>query len=173
MAFPGFGRRRYNRTDILLGLAGMLLAGASIAFPWHVYLHPEDYSPPRIAFSGNWNPGVPEEKPPAILAPVPTAPSIIPAPAVPDPVITASTPRDAAKRPRIVPLDEQPSPVAGGDYGVIFVINRTALMSDRSGVFFVEIGQKLPDGSTVTGVEETPDGGAVHTSYDRVYSPRG
>ena len=173
MAFPGFGRRRYNRTDILLGLAGLLLAGASIAFPWHVYMHPEDYSPPQIAFSGNWNPGVPEEVPPAILAPVPTAPAVIPVPAAPDPVITASTPRDSSKRARVVSLDEQPSPVAGGEYGVILVINRTALMSDRSGVFFVEIGQKLPDGSTVTAVEETPGGGEVRTSYDRVYSPRG
>lgn len=164
------GRGRYNRTDILLGLAGVLLAGASIAFPWHVYLHPESYSPPKIAFSGNWNPGVAEEAPPAILAPRPTPPMVLP-----DPVITASTPRDAAARPRVVPIDEQPLPgsgTTGGEYGVIFVINRTALMSDRSGVFFVEIGQSLPDGSTVTAVTETPEGGEVRTSYDRVYSPR-
>lgn len=168
-----WSRARYSRTDILLGLAGVLLAGASIAFPWHVYLHPEDYSPPRIAFSGNWHPGVVEEQPPAILAPVITPPSVIPAPPRPDPVTTASTPRAGVARPRVVPIDEQPLPQGGGDYGVIFVINRTALMSDSSGVFFVEVGQTLPDGSTVTAVEETPGGGEVRTSYDRTYSPRG
>ena len=107
-----------------------------------------------------------------VAPPLPLAP---PTPAAPPlPLAPASPPLpEPPPLPAASSLDEQPSPVAGGEYGVILVINRTALMSDRSGVFFVEIGQKLPDGSTVTAVEETPGGGEVRTSYDRVYGPRG
>ncbi len=165
---------RYSLTDISLGVAGILLAGASVAFPWHVYMNPDKYGPPRIAFSGNWHPGEPEEEPPVILArkvtPLVSVPRVIGL----DSIVTGTTPEPdaAAKKAAAVPLEDQPSPTAGGDYGVIFVINRTALMSDAAGVFFIEVGQKLPDGSTVTGVTDTADGGEVRTSYDRVYRPR-
>lgn len=160
-------RSRRSTTDTALGVVGVVLAAASVAFPWHVYFFPEQYTPPKIAFSGKWNPGVAEERPPAILAVRRSRPV-----AVSDPVVTASTPPDPARfAPEAVPVEEQPFPNAGGDYGVIFVLNRSALMSDGNGVFFVEVGSQLPDGSTVTAVAETPGGGEVRTSYDRTYSP--
>lgn len=165
-------RSRRSTTDTVLGVVGVILAAASVAFPWHVYFFPEQYAPPKIAFSGNWNPGVAEERPPAILAVRRSRPVAVSELTVSDPVVTASTPPDPARfAPEVVPVEEQPFPNPAGDYGVIFVLNRSALMSDGNGVFFVEVGSQLPDGSTVTAVTETPGGGEVQTSYDRTYSP--
>ncbi len=36
--------------DLALGATGLALAAAAVWFPWHVYMTPQDYGPPRMAF---------------------------------------------------------------------------------------------------------------------------
>ncbi len=36
--------------DMALGATGLALAAAAVWFPWHVYMTPQDYGPPRMTF---------------------------------------------------------------------------------------------------------------------------
>ena len=37
--------------DYILSVIGLCLGTFAALFPWHVYLHPESYGPPRMTFS--------------------------------------------------------------------------------------------------------------------------
>ena len=55
MAKPKKQRRRWftdmEPADYILSAIGLCLGTAAALFPWHVYLHPDSYGPPRMTFS--------------------------------------------------------------------------------------------------------------------------
>ena len=55
MTRPRKPKRRWFRdmtvADYVLSALGLCIGTFAALFPWHVYLHPEDYGPPRMTFS--------------------------------------------------------------------------------------------------------------------------
>ncbi len=121
---------------------GLMLAGGAVAFPWYVYFNPEQFSPPRIEYSGNGELfGEPEDRSGAfeqrmislrgeILDPVETG-TVEPA------NISSGSSGD------------QPFPGRSNAYRVLHVANGLALVRDDTGIFIVQLNSRLPDGQVI------------------------
>lgn len=163
--------------DYILSVIGLCLGTFAALFPWHVYLHPESYGPPRMTFSRDGV--IPREE---IIAQVPleagqtasslsevrTATGIEPPPVKVDPVTTGKVDRSTI---RTVGVEEQPYPGNGKSFTVLAVDGARALVGDADGVYLVRVNSRLPDDTTAEAFREDDRGWYIVTSGGKTLRP--
>lgn len=174
-------RRRWFRdmttADYVLSVIGLCLGTAAALFPWHVYLNPDSYGPPRMSFSrGGVIPaeeiaaqdpaGAADPAGPLSQSPAPSRVARSVQPAL-DPVTTGKVDRSAT---RSVGID-QPYPGNGKPFDVLAVDGARALVGDAQGVYLVRINSRLPDGTVAVEFREDAQGWYIVTSGGRSLRP--
>jgi len=174
-------RRRWFRdmtaADYILSVIGLCLGTFAALFPWHVYLHPESYGPPRMTFSRGGV--IPREE---IVAQVPLeasqpasspsevrpASAAVKPPARVDPVTTGKVDRSTI---RTVDIDPQPYPGNGKSFTVLAVDGARALVGDADGVYLVRVDTRLPDDTTAVDFRQDKQGWYIVTSAGKTLRP--
>ncbi|MBZ0163228.1 MAG: hypothetical protein K8H74_11000 [Notoacmeibacter sp.] len=136
--------------DVVLSLAGLALAAAAGAFPFYVHRHPDQFSPPRMQFTGLAADvgGEPEDRAPRFkeIASRALLPEL-------DSVVTG-TPR----RPGMLPGQpnepgpDQSYPGEGVSMSVIHAIAGRAIIVDGGVIDFIRPNSRLSDGSRVVDI---------------------
>jgi len=174
-------RRRWFRdmtlADYVLSVIGLCLGTFAALFPWHVYLHPESYGPPRMTFSRGGV--IPREE---IAAQVPVNPGDSTGSLSEvrtaremgntrnkvDPVTTGKVDRSTI---RTVSTDLQPYPGNGKPFKVLAVDGARALVGDADGVYLVRASSRLPDDTTAVEFREDDKGWYIVTSGGKKLRP--
>lgn len=153
-----------SRSDYALATTGVLLAFGSVSFPWHVHFNPQMYGPPRIEFSGAWKKNAVAD----ISGTLEQAPRQVALPELDDVITGGVPPRD--RRP---PSDETaanaPLPQDRSAYDIVAIMEGRAVISKAGETYLVEPGSRLPDGTTITTIRRTLDGGEIRTAEGRTY----
>lgn len=170
-------RRGYFRdmkpADYVLGGIGLLLGTAAALFPWHVYLNPDAYGPPEMAFSRG---GVVPPGEGTVLSSG-------------KPLFDFETGRFVRADNRSASVDrlttgkvdpdtaasgdpDQPFPGNGRAFTLFAVHGGRALVGDVDGVYLVSRKSRLPDGTTLEAIEQDTAGWHIVTSDKRVIRVR-
>lgn len=158
-----YNRMRNRAGDAALWLGGFALAAASMGFPWYVYLHPDNFSPPRIEYSGNSELyGEPEDRPSAFVSRLYSRSGTIL-----DPIETGSVAPAANENAATA---AQPFPGRASAYRLVHVANGRALVRDDTGIFMVRLNSSLPDGQKVNEFRRGENGWELITSGNQVVS---
>lgn len=150
---------RRRLTDTFLAAAGLLLASASLYFPWHVYYNEDAVVLPRLQFSGQGDLyGEAEDRivPGSAGFVSPVSGQLI------DPVITGSIENDESTAQAGLPEGEEDRILT--DYIVLHSANGLALVRDANSLFIVRRGAALPDGSRVDSISGSDGAWEVTTS---------
>lgn len=163
--------------DYVLSAIGLCLGTFAALFPWHVYLHPESYGPPRMTFSRGGV--IPAEEiaaqapadpgdPSGPLSDLRTASRVARTPSGLDPVTTGKVDRNAI---RTVSTD-QPYPGNGKAFKVLAVDGARALVGDADGVYLVRAKSRLPDDTIAEEFREDDEGWYIVTSGGKNLRPQ-
>lgn len=172
-------KRRWFRdmtpADYVLSAIGLALGTFAAVFPWHVYLNPEDYGPPRMTFSRGGV--IPQAE---IAAQEPGAPadaagprsgeaatSVARARPAVDPVTTGKVDRGAVRQIET----DQPYPGNGRSFQVLAVDGARALVGDSDGVYLVRAGSRLPDDTVAQSFRQDGTGWYILTADGRQLRP--
>ncbi|WP_370321241.1 hypothetical protein [Oricola sp.] len=174
-------RRRWFRdmttADYILSFIGLCLGTFAALFPWHVYLHPESYGPPRMTFSRD---GVipreeiiaqvplEEDQPASALSGVGNTSRVGNPPVQVDPVTTGKVDRNTIRK---VGIEPQPYPGNGKSFTVLAVDGARALVGDADGVYLVRVDSRLPDDTTAEAFREDDNGWYIVTSGGKILRP--
>jgi hypothetical protein len=160
--------------DYALSFVGLCLGTAAAVFPWHVYLNPGSYGPPRMEFSRNGE--LRSDEIAAIAAGNPMFDfesgkfiANYREPLIVDPVITGEINRDPAAEKR----DLRAFPGNGTRFRVFAVSAGRALVGDSEGVYLVRRTSRLPDGTIVKAIDRDDQGWRILTSQEKVLRPNG
>ncbi|QKV19648.1 hypothetical protein [Oricola thermophila] len=170
-------RRRWFRdmtaADYILTVLGLCLGTAAALFPWHVYLNPDKYGPPRMTFSRGGV--IPEAE---ILA-LQSGEAVFDmrkgrfvvddrSVAGVDPLVTGRIDPDRAAATG--DLDQE---FPGRDVGfeVFAVDGRRALVGDAHGVYLIRPHSRLPDGTFARSFRHDEAGWYILTSDERILRP--
>ena len=164
-----FNPRGYFRdmkpVDYVLGGIGLCLGTAAALFPWHVYLNPDSYGPPRLVFSrdgvvpgGEYatrSRGRPlfvedTEDQELVAAPAPRL----------DPVTTGRVDRSATVSSDL----DQPFPGNGRPYNVYAISAGRVLIGDADGIYLISTNDRLPDGTILDRIARDESGWFIETS---------
>ena len=159
--------------DYVLSVIGLCLGTAAALFPWHVYLNPDSYGPPRMAFSRDGI--IPEAEIQAQQSGAPlhepeTGPVVADGrkPDV-DMVTTGEINRDATSG---LGDPKQAFPSNGARFEVLVVDGTRALVGDSDGVYLVRPQSRLPDGTLAMSFKQDEEGWYILTSEEKILRPR-
>ncbi|MFN3765536.1 MAG: hypothetical protein ACK4R3_08200 [Aliihoeflea sp.] len=144
-------RRGLTKGDLVITAGGLGLAFACAAFPWYVFMNQDQFGPREMRFSGNMTPGS--------LAPSTAQPPLVMSPMTPDefPMMELdlfATGTTGADEPRKAAASPQPFPGELPAYRLVHVANGRAMIEDDGGIFVVQPGSTLPDGTSVSNIEQ-------------------
>ncbi len=148
-------------TDMVLGGIGLVLAVASLYFPWHVYQNQDAVLQPRLEFSGNTEMyGEPEDR---IVVGAsgyvsPLAGQLL------DPVVTGSVDDGGVAKQGTDEGGNEEGSVALPGYQVLYSANGLALVRDRNSIFVVGKGAQLPEGGKVKSIRQVDGTWQIRTS---------
>lgn len=148
--------------DFLFATVGVCLAGSAAFLPWYVFLHQEDFTVKRMAYTKDRE--LPDWEGRTIVNVSPSAipkrdPDALNEELLPDDITTASIPEDGGKGGSgSQAFPGQPR------FKLLHVANERALIEDASGMYMVKVGSVLPDNSTLSALEERGNGWALVTS---------
>ena len=159
--------------DFVLGFLGLCLGTAAALFPWYVYMNPESYGPPQMAFSRGGV--VPVDEVAALATGDPlfdfaTGKFIAndrQAPLI-DPLITGNVDKNA----QIDINFDQEFPSNGKPFDVLAVDAARALVGDSGGIYLVRRKSRLPDGTLVMDFEHDGSEWRIRTSQDKLLRAR-
>jgi hypothetical protein len=170
-------RRRWFKdmtaADYILSVIGLCLGTAAALFPWHVYLNPDQYGPPRMAFSRGGV--IPEAEILALQSGEPvfdmrTGRFVMndkPGSSI-DPVTTGNVNRDGETAE--TDLDQE-FPSNGALFEVLAIDGMRALVGDSQGVYLVRPRTRLPDGTLALSFKRDEKGWYIVTSEEKVLRP--
>lgn len=159
--------------DYVLSFIGLCMGTAAALFPWHVYMHPDAYGPPRMTFSRGGV--IPEAEILALQSGDPlydmeTGKFVLndrPRPAL-DPMTTGKVDRKSFARTDLA----QPYPGNGAKFEVLSVNASRALVGDSAGVYLVRPLSRLPDGTVALAFEKDDAGWYIRTSAEKMLRAR-
>ena len=149
-------RRRDRRSDLTLAALGVTLGLICALFPWYIFFNPEEFGVRAMKFGGGGcgtEPIVLGAQPERVGAPVA-------AQEVPSMKLDLLATGTAAKEDEeenmqgTAGLSEQPFPAPAVSFKLVHVANGRAMLEDDTGLFVVQSGSILPDGSRVATIEE-------------------
>lgn len=164
---PFTARRPDRRGDLTVAALGVTLGLICALFPWYIFYNPEQFGIRAVKFRGNGGatgPVVVGEQPDRVGAPS-LADEIEPVTLDLFPTGTAGTDDEDRQAPG---LSEQPFPAEVPEFRLIHVENGRAMIADDVGIFVVQRGGRLPDGSRVAAIEERAGAFVLITDEDRV-----
>jgi len=149
--------------DFALGFCGLMLAAGSAYLPWYVHNHSEEFSPPRMEFTGQIDPqepeidlmttaSVPKHKPQVILGKRPERDFI----------------KKTRRRIREVAMDKPKLREGDGSITVLFASRGRALVNDDGEIVMVEPGMVLSNGSKVAQVLRKGNTWEITTSDKKI-----
>ena len=162
-------------SDMILAVAGVVLAAFAAFFPWYVFFNKEDFE--VHGPGGHMVRDLPEAPFRNVVSISPIASkdndrNMVPPDSI-DAVITATVPDETGalqpkEDPLLDPLD-QPLPGAAV-FKLLHVTNGKALIQDSTGMFIVRVGSVLPDNSRLSTIEKrdgewvlvTSNGDVIH-----------
>lgn len=163
-------KKKASRSDRMITITGLLLAGASALFPWYVFLHPDKFGfksgavddrsrdlsklAARNVFAGSEASAVANEGANGVV--------------VPDALTTATVPDPATTAVESKAPETQPLPSKAG-FRLLHVSNGRALIEDKSGMYLVRIGSILPDKTKLARIEQQNGKWAIVTSTGDTY----
>lgn len=158
--------------DYVLSAVGLCIGTAAALFPWHVYLNPDSYGPPRMAFSRGGV--IPEAEIMALksgnaIFDLGTGKFVMNdrrPPAV-DPVTTGEISPNAVSGGDL----KQAFPSNGARFEVLAVDASRALVGDSEGVYLIRPRSRLPDGTLAVAFERDDRGWHIVTSEEKVLRP--
>ena len=149
-------KRRNRRSDLTLAALGVTLGLICALFPWYIFFNPEEFGVRAMKFGGGGDgtePIVLGAQSERIGAPV--AAQDVPAMRLDLLSTGTSTQDDEEESMQGTPgLSEQPFPAPAVSFKLVHVANGRAMLEDDTGLFVVQPGSILPDGSRVTTIEE-------------------
>ena len=161
--------------DYILSVIGLCLGTAAALFPWHVYLNPDQYGPPRMAFSRGGV--IPEAEILALQSGEPTIDrrtgrftlesGSVSAGGV-DPVVTGKIDPDS---PAATGDLQQAFPSNGALFEVLAVDGLRALVGDSDGIYLIRPRSRLPDGTLALSFKHDDEGWFIVTSEKKVLRP--
>jgi len=159
--------------DYILSVVGLCLGTAAALFPWHVYLNPDAYGPPRMQFSRGGV--IPEAEILALQSGEPvfdmrTGRFVMddrPGSSI-DSVVTGNVDRDGP--PAVGDLD-QAFPGNGAGFQVLAVDGNRALVGDSQGVYLIRPRTRLPDGTLALSFRRDEEGWYIVTSEEKILRP--
>jgi hypothetical protein len=156
--------------DMLIAGAGLALALGCALLPWYVFFNQEKFGIRALKFEGrqgaipssgmayqrgrNYQPVSPEEVSALSL----------------DFLSTGTLPQRGDPPVEASPLSEQPFPGQDrpiAEYQLVHVANGRAMLEDENGLWVVQPGSHLPDGSRVVSIEKRGTAWVVVTDRDR------
>lgn len=163
-------REKRSRGDIALIAGGVALAVGCAMFPWYIFFNQEKFDAPRVVFSG--------------VEVTPSADGGSATPVLPrsgdvdvrlvdvpqlklDDMPTASLPDDVETK-KTVPLDQQPLPTGKPNFKVVHFSPGRAMVEDDTGIWVVQPGSPLPDGSRVRSISRKDGRWALLTNTGQV-----
>ena len=163
-------KRRDRRSDLTLAALGVTLGLICALFPWYIFFNPEEFGVRAMKFGGGGDgtePIVLGAQSERIGAPV--AAQDVPAMRLDLLSTGTSIQDDEEESMQGTPgLSEQPFPAPAVSFKLVHVANGRAMLEDDTGLFVVQSGSILPDGSRVATIEErdgrpvlVTDGGIV------------
>lgn len=160
-------RRRLDRSDLTLAALGVVLGTICAVFPWYIFLNQEKFGVRSFVFDSSRG-----DNPRAKAAVQPNAVGkAFPDSDVPklnlDFFPTATLPM-ADEEVRTVPSSEQPFPADLVPYHLVHVANGRAMIEDTDGLWVVQRGSRLPDGSRVVTIEKRNGSWVLETTRDAV-----
>jgi hypothetical protein len=159
--------RRLDRSDLTLAALGVVLGTICAVFPWYIFLNQEKFGVRSFVFDSSRG-----DNPRAKAAVQPNAVGkAFPDSDVPklnlDFFPTATLPM-ADEEVRTVPSSEQPFPADLVPYHLVHVANGRAMIEDTDGLWVVQRGSRLPDGSRVVTIEKRNGDWVLKTTRDAV-----
>lgn len=157
-----------SKSDLaIMGLGGALGLGCAL-FPWYVLYNQEQFGIREFQFSGGgeWTETQGDISTPHLRIGLPFATADLPRVEL-DGIATGTLgpAGDGANPDDIV---EQPFPGDQVEYRLIHVENGRAMIADDAGIFVVQAGSQLPDGSRLRAIEERDGRWVIVTTLDRV-----
>lgn len=161
-------KKASRRGDLTVAALGVTLGLLCATFPWYIFFNPEQFGAKGTAF--RIVPGLGNGR--ATLSPSVVRQGLgknnSELPADLDLFATGTAPEEEKPQaPPEQPFPDAPPPV----FHVIHIENGRAMIEDDSGLYVVGRGDKLPDGTRITGFEEREGKPVVTTSDDRVLAP--
>ena len=145
-----------GRSDMVIIGTGLTLAIGCALFPWYVFFNQDKFGVQAMNFSGSeTGPTMPSD----LVDPVEVVrrelnPGEIPQLGL-DPASTGTLPGKDDPARRGVPLADQPFPgeKRGYEFSLVHVANGRAMIEDEDGLWVVQKGSALPDGTRVASIE--------------------
>ena len=164
---PFTAREPDRRGDLTVAALGVTLGLICALFPWYIFYNPEQFGVRAVKFRGNG------EATGAVV--IGEQPDRVGAPSLADEVVPLTldlfptgTAGGDGERPDAPGLSEQPFPAEVPEFRLIHVENGRAMIADDVGIFVVQRGGRLPDGSRVAAIEEREGAFVLITDEDRV-----
>lgn len=166
------GDSKADKTDRILLLSGMMIAGLAAFFPWYVFLNQDEFGVRPVGLASSRD--LPEVPGRAVVSPSPLA---IPdndreSPSISlDTISTATINSGGEERPPeedAVAVQEQAFPKRTPTFRLLHVVNGRALIEDGKGMYMVRIGSILPDDSRLATLEKRNGRWVIVTSEGTV-----
>ena len=149
-------KRRDRRSDLTLAALGVTLGLICALFPWYIFFNPEEFGVRAMKFGGGGDgtePIVLGAQSERVGAPV--AAQDVPSMKLDLLATGTAAKEDEEENMQGTPgLSEQPFPAPAVSFKLVHVANGRAMLEDDTGLFVVQSGSILPDGSRVATIEE-------------------
>lgn len=162
-------KRTGGRTgDFIVAAFGIALGLLCAAFPWYIFMNPEQFGVRAVQFESTKLGDQPiylGDLSERVGAPSTSTETLA---AELDHFPTGTTRRagDSGDE-ESVPLEKQPFPGEGGAFSLVFASHGRAMISDDTGMWVVQLGSMLPDSSRVARIEQRGSKWVLVTSNDR------
>jgi hypothetical protein len=156
--------------DMLIAGAGLALAIGCALLPWYVFLNQEKFGIRALKFEGREG-AIPAPRqahqPGRIRQPI--SPEEVPLMNL-DLLSTGTLPQRGDPPVEAVPVDEQPFPGQvrpAAEYRLVHVANGRAMLEDENGLWVVQPGSRLPDGSKIASIQKRDGAWIVATDRNQ------
>lgn len=160
-------RKKFDRSDIVVGALGVTLALICALFPWYIFFNQEQFGVREMVFEGsrgNVPPGQLNYQPTLVGQPFGSGE----VPRMDLDFFPTATLRPASEERLAVAASEQPFPADLVKYRLVHVANGRAMIEDEDGLWVVQPGSRLPDASQVAAIEQRDGHWVLVTTLDRV-----
>lgn len=158
--------KKRDASDITIAGLGLALGLTCALFPWYIFFNQDKFGIREFSFDGRGAAASRTAGYQPDLFGKPFADSDVPQLNVD--LFPTATLASSSIPMRAIPQSEQPHPEDRIAYRLMHVANGRAMIEDEDGLWVVQRGSYLPDGSRVATIERRKDEWVLVTTLDRV-----